>query len=81
MCVSYHACQSKQRFGPSRCESSRSRDATSKNLENRPENRPEIVENRVSERLGRPFRSTWSPLGAQEAPEVQQKGSDDVQNA
>ena len=29
--VSYHACQQKQRFGPSRCESSRSRVATSKN--------------------------------------------------
>ena len=58
MSVSYHACQQKQRVGPSRCEFSRSPTATSKNLENRPENRPEIVENRVSERLGRPFRST-----------------------
>ena len=34
----YYACQQKQGFGPSRCESSRSRDATSENLENRPEN-------------------------------------------
>ena len=30
--------------------------AASKNLENRPENRPKIVENSVSGRLGRPFR-------------------------
>ena len=29
--VSYHACRQKQRFGPWRCESSRSRAATSKN--------------------------------------------------
>ena len=50
----YCACQQKQRFGPSRCESSRSRDVTSKSDENRPENRPEIVENCVSGPLGRP---------------------------
>ena len=58
----YCACQQKQRFGPSRRESSRSRDVTSKNLENRPENRSEIVENCLSECLGR-------PLGSPEAPE------------
>ena len=34
----YCACQQKQRFGPSRCESSRSRDVPSKNDENRPQN-------------------------------------------
>ena len=32
----YYACQQKQGFGPSRCESSRSRVATSKNFKNRP---------------------------------------------
>ena len=31
MSIPYHACRQKQRFGPSRCESSRSRVATSKN--------------------------------------------------
>ena len=31
MSIPCHACQQKQRFGPSRCESSRSRVATSKN--------------------------------------------------
>ena len=30
----YYACQQKQRFGPSRCESSRSCDVTSQNVEN-----------------------------------------------
>ena len=30
-CLKYCACQQKQRFGPSHCESSRSRNATSKN--------------------------------------------------
>ena len=55
----YCACQQKQRFGPSRCESSRSRDVTSKSDENRPENRPEIVENGVSGPLGRPPGSTF----------------------
>ena len=58
----YCACWQKQRFGPSRRESSRSRDITSKNLENRPENRSENLENRLSERLGR-------TLGSPEAPE------------
>ena len=43
----------------SRSESSRSRDVTSKNHENRPENRPEIVENRVPGPLGRPPRPTF----------------------
>ena len=55
----YCACQQKQRFGPSRCESSRTRDATSKNNENLPENRPKIVENCVSGPLGRPPGSTF----------------------
>ena len=50
--LKYRACQQNQGFGRSRGESSRSRDAASKNLENRPENRPEIVENRCYEGLG-----------------------------
>ena len=58
----YCACQQKQRFGPSRCESSRSRDVTSKSDENRPENRPEIVEHGVSGPLGRPPGSTFVTL-------------------
>ena len=38
--------------------------ATSKNIENRPENRSEIVENCVSGHLGRPFRSTLAARSA-----------------
>ena len=52
----YRACQQNQGFGHSRCESHRSGDATLKNTENRYQSRPEIVENRVSGRLARPFR-------------------------
>ena len=52
----YCACQSKSRFDTSRCQAKRSRDATLKNTENRPKNRSESVENRVSGPLGRPFR-------------------------
>ena len=57
--LKYRACQQNQGFGHSRCESSRSCDATSKNLENRPENQAEIVENRCSGPLRRAFRSTF----------------------
>ena len=46
----------------SRAESGCLRDVTLKNLENRTKNRPKIVDNRLSERLGR-------PLGSPEAPE------------
>ena len=49
--LKYRACQQNQGFGRSRGESSRSRDAASKNFENRSENRPEIVENRCYEGL------------------------------
>ena len=53
-------------FGPSRCESSRSRDSTSKNTENRPENRPEIVENRVSgpnsDQIVSKFEQVWHQI-------------------
>jgi hypothetical protein len=55
----YYACQQKQGFGTSRCESSRSRVATSKNFENRPEKPPKILENRLSGAPGRPSRSTF----------------------
>ena len=59
----YYACQQKQGFGTSRCESSRSRVATLKNFENRPEKPPEILENRVSGAPGRPSRSTFAARG------------------
>ena len=52
----YRACRSKSRFGPSRCESSRSCYAASKIDENRPENRTQIAQNRDSGPFGRPFR-------------------------
>ena len=55
----YRACRSKSRFGPSRCESSRSCYAASKIDENRPENRSQIVQKRVSGPFGRPFRSSF----------------------
>ena len=56
----YRACQQNQGFAHSRHESCRSRNVASKNNENRSQNRPEIVENRVSGPPGRPCRSTFA---------------------
>jgi len=59
----YRACQQKQGFSSVRYVSSRTCNATSKNLENRSENRSTIAENRVSGPLGRPVRSTLGARG------------------
>ena len=55
----YRACRSKSRFGPSRCESSRSCYAASKIDENRLENWSQVGQNRDSGPLGRLFRSAF----------------------
>ena len=55
----YCACRSKSRFGPSRCEPSRSCYAASKIDEDRPENRTQIAQNRDSGPSGRPFCSAF----------------------
>ena len=62
--LKYRACQQNQGFGRSRCESRRSRDVVSKNIENRLQNRPEIFENRVSSPPVRPSRSTFAARSA-----------------
>ena len=60
----YRTCRQNQGFGHSRYESRRSRNVTSKTIENRSQNRPKIVENRVSGPPGRPCRSTFAARSA-----------------
>ena len=64
----YRACQQKQGFGYAHCMSSRLCNATSKNHGKRSRNCPPIVENRISELLGRSVRSTFGARGGSVEP-------------
>ena len=77
----YRACRSKSRFGPSRCESSRSCYAASKIDENRPENRTQIVQNRDSGPFGRPFRSAFIARSRQNRAERREEADRGSQGA
>ena len=74
----YRACRSKSRFGPSRCESCY---ASPKIDENRPENRTQIVENRVSGPFRRPFRSTFTARSRQNRAERREEADRGSQGA
>ena len=77
----YRACRSKSRFGPSRCESSRSCYAASKIDESRPENRTQIVQKRVSGPFGRPFRSSFIARSRQNRAERREEADRGSQGA